>query len=378
MKEIIYPMRLQEPVRNHRVYARGNTLIITPPPLPDIDVPDVGNPPPPPPSPEPEPTPSDPPPVIDPPATLLQRTVNASEYDYDLSLYINYADADLDFESVFLNSTTMTDLVENKLRGIADGMPPYDVSNEPGYVRTIGTSTFVEVHLLQADTSTLLYSNESPTDYLSTFDQTCRELMDTRITVRNDPLQFIYGKAVTWVGTVNGEQQTKITKRHANTVNTDFRVNKFLVNEVAGRMRARVINGLPFTAASTITIDLSSDWDDTKNKYSLLTLAIQDPGAQWSKNYYLGIGCQRIVRNGESEIYLSTTDKNGYITLPNGTTMLFNEYLDQQYGMYQYRYDKGILSNIEIEIIADNDNPLDSYSKQLAGQRIFAYRYIAY
>lgn len=40
MKEIIYPTRLQEPVRNHRVYTRGNTLIVTPPPPPDIDVPD--------------------------------------------------------------------------------------------------------------------------------------------------------------------------------------------------------------------------------------------------------------------------------------------------------------------------------------------------
>ena len=49
MKEIIYPTRLQESVRNHRIYTRGNTLIITPPP---------------PPPPEPEPTPSDPPPVI--------------------------------------------------------------------------------------------------------------------------------------------------------------------------------------------------------------------------------------------------------------------------------------------------------------------------
>ena len=46
MKEIIYPMRLQEPVRNHRIYTRGNTMILPPPP------------------PEPEPTPSDPPPVI--------------------------------------------------------------------------------------------------------------------------------------------------------------------------------------------------------------------------------------------------------------------------------------------------------------------------
>lgn len=379
MKEIIYPTHLQEPVRNHRVYARGNTLIITPPPPPDIDTPGGGNPPPPPPPPPPpDPTPSDPPPVIDPPPTLLRRTVDTNKYDYDLSLYINYAYANLDFDSVTLSSTTMSDLVGNQLRAIADSMPPYDVSKSAGYVRTTGTSTYFDVSLLTGGTASVLYSNESPTDYLSTFDRTCRELMDSRSTVRNEPLRFTYGKAVTWVGTVNGKEEPKKTIRYASTVSSDFRVNKLLINEVTGLIRGRVISGLPASANSSVTIQLVSEWDETKNKYGILTLAVQDPGMQWSKDYYLGIACERLVRNGESEIYLSAIDKDGYVTLPNGTKTLFNEYLDQQYGMYQYRYDKGIKSNVEIEIIADNDNPLDSYSKQLAGQRIIAYRYIAY
>jgi hypothetical protein len=202
--------------------------------------------------------------------------------------------------------------------------------------------------------------------------------MDSRSTVRNEPLRFTYGKAVTWVGTVNGKEEPKKTIRYASTVSSDFRVNKLLINEVTGLIRARVISGLPASANSSVTIQLVSEWDETKNKYGILTLAVQDPGIQWSKDYYLGIACERLVRNGESEIYLSAIDKDGYVTLPNGTKTLFNEYLDQQYGMYQYRYDKGIRSDVEIEIIADNDNPLDSYSKQLAGQRIIAYRYIAY